>query len=227
MVSETITAVKNDEKELKLIKRGQHYEIISNGIFLMATYGGNSEREMVEDGLFYVSQFKLKDIKVLIAGLGVGYSLIPAVKDDRVSKLDVVEMEQEIIDWNKKYFSKYNENCLENEKVTVIQDDIYNYLKNNAELGHDYYDLIILDVDNGPDWLVREDNKRLYQKQGMELVSKSLNQGGYVAIWSMEEKSSLENSLLACYSQVFIREYLSYDDKGRKHKDSVYFAQKN
>ena len=232
MTAETVSTVKSEGKELKLLRRGDHYEIIYNGIFLMATYGGKSEQEMVADALFYVSQNKLSEIRVLLGGLGVGYSLMPAVEDDRVSQIDVVELEQEIIDWNFTYFRSYNQNVLENEKVSIVQKDIFDFLKDYLNKNHgghggfrrQGYDLVILDIDNGPDWLVKESNALLYQKEGLELVKQSMSTDGLVVIWAMNKEVVLENALLSHFHQVFSREYLNEDHKGRIHKDCVYFG---
>jgi len=54
--------------ELQLQRRGKDYEIISNGVFLMATYNGESERLLVRMPLAILD----KPIEILIGGLGVG-----------------------------------------------------------------------------------------------------------------------------------------------------------
>ncbi len=224
IAGETVSSVKSSDKDMRLITRGNHYEIISNGIFLMATYGGKSEIEMVEDGLFYLSQNKLSDIKVLIAGLGVGYSLMPAVFDERVTQVDVVELEEEIIQWNNNYFQEYNQGVLNSDKVRIICGDIYDYLNDNLSHNQVEYDLIILDVDNGPDWLVRANNSRLYERDGLSLLKKNLSDSGYAAIWSMTQKDSFEKALLEQFEFVFIRHYMTTDSKGRYYRYPVYFA---
>ena len=48
----------------------------------------------------------------------------------------------------------------------------------------DRYDAILLDVDNGPDGIVREGNERLYTRTGLGRARDALNPGGVLAVWS-------------------------------------------
>jgi spermidine synthase len=48
------------------------------------------------------------------------------------------------------------------------------------------FDLIALDTDNGPAWLVRDDNAALYEPRGLELVRRALRPGGVAVFWSPE-----------------------------------------
>ncbi|WP_158212352.1 spermidine synthase [Natranaerobius trueperi] len=220
MTSKNVENIKDSQKELKLIKSDKHYEIISNGVFLKSTHGGKSEIEMVKDGLFYLSDHKLENIRILIGGLGVGYSLIPAVEDERVEVVDVVEIHKEVINWNYQYFSEYNKDVINSDKVRVFNDDIGKYLEENSNK----YDLILLDVDNGPDWLVRPENYHLYQSEGLNLLSESLALGGYIGIWTISEKQELEANLIANFDYVIMRSYQNIDSKRRSHYDYVYFS---
>ena len=46
------------------------------------------------------------------------------------------------------------------------------------------FDAILLDVDNGPDGLVRADNNRLYSRTGLGKARDALKPGGILSIWS-------------------------------------------
>jgi spermidine synthase len=46
------------------------------------------------------------------------------------------------------------------------------------------YDAILLDVDNGPDGLVRPDNDRIYSRPGLQATRRALAPGGVLAVWS-------------------------------------------
>jgi len=57
------------------------------------------------------------------------------------------------------------------------------------------FDAILLDVDNGPDGLVREDNNRLYSKSGLRAAKSALAPGGVLAIWSADKDPTFTNRL--------------------------------
>ena len=83
--------------ELALRRSGSEFEIISNGVFLMDTRDGRSERLMVAAAL---DRCPVSAPRVLICGLGVGFSLAEAVSNPQVARVDVVEISAEIIGWH-------------------------------------------------------------------------------------------------------------------------------
>jgi spermidine synthase len=54
------------------------------------------------------------------------------------------------------------------------------------------YDLICLDTDNGPGWLVREENAGLYDEAGVRLAHDALRPGGAVVFWSTQRYPGFE-----------------------------------
>ncbi|MBC2873525.1 spermidine synthase [Streptomyces sp. TYQ1024] len=60
--------------------------------------------------------------------------------------------------------------------------------------GH-HYDAICLDIDNGPDWTVTEDNKGLYSPTGLAACRARLRPGGVLAVWSAQPSERFEEAL--------------------------------
>jgi len=162
--------------ELVLRRDGVHYEVISNGTFLMDTRDGRSERLLTSAALARHPE----PLAVLIAGLGVGFSLVEALADDRVRRIDVVEIEPALIDWHRSHLSDYSGSALADPRVGVIVDDIVTHLRSTAAR----YDVICLDVDNGPGWTVTAGNAALYDDGGTELIESRLLDGGVLSVWS-------------------------------------------
>jgi len=163
--------------EVVLRKSGQDYEIIGNGLFLMATYGGVSERELVRALLSLIE----KPRSVLIGGLGVGYSTQEALRWPTVEKVTVVELSASVARWNRTYFSSKNGNCLSSRRVELVIGDFVRYIR---ECPYSY-DAIVCDTDNGPDWLFTEGNAWLYGREGLYAIRTVLAPGGAVSIWSI------------------------------------------
>ncbi|MER8187331.1 spermidine synthase [Kitasatospora sp. NPDC094015] len=177
--------------EVVLRQRGEHYEIIANGCFLMDTSDGRSERLLVAAAL---AQLPAGDPSVLIGGLGVGFSLAHAAAEPRWGRITVVEREQAVIDWHRcGPLSGYSAGALADPRVTVAHTDLLAHL---AEPGEPY-DALCLDIDNGPDWTVTEANAGLYGPAGLAAAYGRLAAGGVLAVWSAQPSAPFERALLA------------------------------
>lgn len=163
--------------ELVLRRRGEHHEIVANGVFLMDTRSGTSERLLVTAAADRMPA----PGRMLIGGLGVGFSLAAALADPRVSEVHVVEREPAVIRWNRGPLAPVHGNALRDPRARVHEADVVAWLE-DAAAGS--LDAICLDVDNGPDWLVSPDNARLYTARGLQNAARVLAPGGVLALWS-------------------------------------------
>ncbi len=209
---EVIEKCATDSGEIQLQRRGLHYEIISNGTFLMATYNGESERTLVSAALRACA----RPNHVLIGGLGVGFSLAEALLDERVKQVSVVEIEPKIIEWNKGYLNHFSGNAVENMRTRVIQSDLLAWMTQTDER----FDAICLDIDNGPDWTVTESNLSLYTDAGLGRLKDMLTPGGVVSFWSAAPAPDFQARLTRNFSRV--DEILIEQERGEP--DCVYVA---
>lgn len=184
--------------ETVLRRHGDRLEIIANGTFLMDTSDGRSERLLVDAALAALPADRTA--AVLIGGLGVGYSLAEAVGEARWTDIAVVEREPAVIDWHRQgRFVPHSGNALADPRVRLVQDDLMTYLTGTA----DRYDALCLDVDNGPDWTVTENNGSLYKPSGLTACRERLTSGGVLAVWSAQPSAAFEAALRgAGYGQV-------------------------
>lgn len=169
--------------ELVLRRAGRHYEVISNGMFLMDTRDGRSERELVRAGLAELPPGRA-GLAVLVGGLGVGYSARAALDADRVAHVRVVEVEPRVVDWHRGVLGPVAGHVLADPRCVVECADIVTWLDAAAAGPTRRYDLVCLDVDNGPDWTVVRDNDRLYQPAALDRLAAVTSPGGVVAFWS-------------------------------------------
>lgn len=200
--------------DIQLQKRGQHFEIISNGTFLMATYNGASERLLVQAALDCCEN----PAQVLIGGLGVGFSLAEALRDDRVERATVVEIEEAVLAWNRSYLIELNHNALYDPRAEAIHADLIEWLAGCARL----FDVICLDIDNGPDWMVYEENGALYNNSGLTLLGSRLNPGGVVSFWSASSAPDFEARLREFFPSV---KRMTVDQQ-KGEPDYIYLAKK-
>lgn len=119
--------------------------------------------------------------RVLIGGLGMGFTLraaLAALRGDAV--VEVAELVPAVIGWARGALAAVFDGCLDDPRVRLVEADVVVPILAGAGC----YDAILLDVDNGPDGLVRAENDRLYAPRGLAAARAALRPGGMLAIWS-------------------------------------------
>ena len=194
-------------------------ELRANGVFVMDSAETTSEVAMATAALELVTEPR----DVLVAGLGLGFTLQAVLTDPRVERCSVVEIEQAIVDWMRDGTIPHGQTILADERANVVVADIAAAL---AEAREASYDLLLLDVDNGPGYLVHDGNAALYEKPFLGLTRRVLRPGGALAIWSAAEAPGLERTLKEVYDEV---EPLSYavDLQGREETYWLYVSRPN
>ena len=205
MTAEVVARVETPRGELVLRRDGEHFEVISNGVFLMDTRDGRSERLLVTAAL----DAHPAPRSLLIGGLGVGFSLDAAVADERLERITVVEIEPALPRW---YEAELGGTAHRDPRVDIVVGDISQHAGS--------YDVVCLDVDNGPDWTVTEDNTSLYDAAGTAKLAGRLNPGGVLAVWSAHPVAAYEELLRAQFRDV---KFLTVD-VARGEPDVVYVA---
>lgn len=195
---EVIERAQSPRGEIQLQHRGQYYEVISNGTFLMATYNGESERLLVRSALQHVD----KPNQVLVGGLGVGFSLQEALRDPRVEEVTVVEIEPKVIEWNRTILAPVSDYALANPRTKLVQADLVAWIRETKQS----FDLICLDIDNGPDWKVYDDNASLYDDNGLHVLKSRLNPNGCITFWSATPSPEFADLLKTDFGNVEIYE---------------------
>ena len=178
-----------------------------------------------EEALATMSLERVKDAKrphILIGGYGMGFTLRAALKalpaDGRIT---VVELVPEIIAWARGPMAELAAGCLDDPRVTLVMSDVAPIIAGSS---HEF-DAILLDVDNGPDGLVRADNDVLYTPTGIRAARDALTPGGVLAIWSAGQDPAftrkLEKNRLSVEE---VRVSARSNGKGAKHV--IWFAKR-
>jgi spermidine synthase len=158
----------------------------------------------------------------LIGGYGMGFTLRAALAAvDRDARLTVVELVAEIIDWARGPMATMTAECLDDPRVALRIDDVGEAIRSASS----DYDAILLDVDNGPDGLVRRANNGLYTRNGLAAAKAALKPGGILAIWSAAQDNAFAKSLSDAgfiVDEVAVR--ARSNGKGAKH--IIWFATK-
>lgn len=178
--------------EVVLRQRGKHHEIIANGCFLMDTSDGRSERLLIDAAYEALAAAGKSDPTLLIGGLGIGFSLARAAANPRWRHIAVVEREQAIIDWHRTGpLGQISGDAFADPRSVILHTDLVEYLRTTT----DRYDALCLDIDNGPDWTVTDDNENLYSAAGLAACQSRLQPGGILAVWSAQPSAAFEDAL--------------------------------
>ncbi|HEX6988953.1 MAG TPA: spermidine synthase [Bacillota bacterium] len=164
----------------------------------MATCNGDSERVLAEAGLAAAAAPR----RVLIGGLGVGFTLASALAHPGVERVTVVEIEPAVIAWQRSHLAPWSGRALEDPRVEVVAADLVEWLERAAPRT---YDAALLDIDNGPGWTVTAANARLYGDQGLSSLRRVLTPGGAAAFWSAAEDEDFCRRLARHFAGVAVR----------------------
>ena len=153
----------------------------------MDTRDGRSERLLVRAALDACPDAR----RLLIGGLGVGFSLREAVTFPGLSDIDVVEIEPDLVAWHRRHLTHLTGEALADPRVSVVVADLREHLRQRQR----QYDVICLDVDNGPDWTVTPENEEIYASHGLSQAADALREGGVLTVWSASRSPGFQDRL--------------------------------
>lgn len=212
--------------ELVLRRHGADLEVIAGGTFLISSANAASSEALVTAGLRHLAPAAAPSggLEVLIGGLGLGYALDAALAEQRVERVTVAEYEPIVVDWFRAYGAGRAARLAAGEaagRARVVVADVADVMRESPGS----FDLVALDTDNGPDWLVRAANAGLYDDAGLQSTRRSLRPGGVAAFWSPERYAWFAARLTAVFEQ--LREEQAHDHVGgRRHEYTMYVARR-
>ena len=167
--------------ELRLFAHGRDFMIVLGQNELMSTRMRGSEEALATMTL---ERLTVPAPRLLIGGYGMGFTLRAALAAHPRARVTVAELVPEIVEWARGPMAALTAGCLDEPRVTLQMGDVAAFIDDAADGTSETYDAILLDVDNGPDALVHEQNRRLYSFAGLRAAKAALAPGGVLAIWS-------------------------------------------
>jgi spermidine synthase len=164
----------------RITERDVH-EVKLGDDFLMSSQFTTGERELARIGLAAVGG---ESLTVLVGGLGLGYTALAALEDDRVAELTVVEALELVISWHQRDLFPDTEGLAADPRVRLVRDDFFDLVRTGR--ADRTYDAVLLDIDHAPDWLLRDDHGDLYTVEGLARVAAMVTDAGAFALWSDE-----------------------------------------
>lgn len=167
---------------LTLVRHGTDHVVMLGRDELMGTRMAFSEQQLAELTLDRIDN---PSPRLLIGGYGMGFTLRAAL--ERIGpkgNVTVAEIVPEILDWARGPLAALTGDTLSDKRVTIELCDVAALIDDAVDGTSPLYDAMMLDVDNGPDGIVRVGNERLYTRTGLARARDALAPGGLLAVWS-------------------------------------------
>jgi len=197
---------------LSLFRHDGAYLIRAGGVELMSTRRHLSEDTLAEVACAPLSH--IPQVRVLIGGLGLGFTLRSALQHlGEDAEVVVAELLAEVIAWNANPDYHISVDAMRDPRVRVVHDDVSNVLEKSVG----GFDAIMLDTDNGPDGMLMSENARLYEARGIQRTIAALRTGGTIVYWSVGEDPRFLHALEYAGLTVRTIQVRAHDSAGPMH----------
>ncbi len=194
-------------------------EVTLNHEFLMSSLYTDSEQALARTA---IQQHSGEGLRVLVGGLGLGYTAYQALLSDRVAQVEVVELLPQVIDWLERGLIPLSTELRDERRLVVTQGDVYGRLAGPPD---ELVDLILIDVDHSPEEHLGEEGVAFYTTPGLLAARRHLTPNGVLAVWSYAESSPFADSLREVFDHVHV-EPVTFENQliDEKQTDWLFFA---
>lgn len=186
-------------------------EITLNHEFLMSSYLTESEKSLSRVGLEMVRKSGVANegIRVLVGGLGLGYTVAEALAAEDVQHVEVVEYLKEVIGWMASGLVPLSEQLNAERRLKVTHGDVYARVTSAPESP---FDLIAIDVDHSPEEVLGNQSMGFYTEVGLEKTMQHLATGGVLGVWSYAEDTPLLAKMERVFDEVHVEQVTVWND---------------
>ena len=214
----TLARAEDGHGEVVLRRRDDVLELVVDGVFAM-----DSREVATEEALAALALEHLgapAGLAVLVGGLGLGFTTRRVLADPRVGRVVVAELHAVLVDWVRDGLVAPAAGLLDDPRVEVAVGDVRDTV---AAAPPASFDAVLLDVDNGPGFLVHAANADVYAAPFLALAAARLRPGGVLAVWSADPAPELHRVLRESVGPT--REVLrEVAREGRRFTYAIYLA---
>ncbi|CAH0217930.1 Polyamine aminopropyltransferase [Microbacterium oxydans] len=157
------------------------YEVKLKDEYLMSSLFTVAEEELATLGLAAATGDRLS---VLVGGLGLGYTAVTALDDDRVARLEVIDALPAVIGWHERELLPVSTKLVGDARTTLTHDDFFAVVRQAPDAAARRHDAILLDVDHSPRHTLDPTHADLYTEAGLTALARHLADRGVFALWS-------------------------------------------
>lgn len=184
-----IARASDSRGELALARRGDVLELVVDGAFAMDSAQTSTEQALARLALDRLAPTRpAGGLRVLVGGLGLGYTARALLDDPAVVDVEVVELHPALVGWARD--GLLPQLAGGDPRLRLKVGDVLDVVPVRRGL-----DAVLLDVDNGPDFLVHTGNAAVYRADFLRAAAGALAPDGLLAVWSSDPSPRLAELL--------------------------------
>lgn len=194
-------------------------EITLDHQFLMSSHSTASERALATRAL---ELHQGDALRVLVGGLGLGYTAREVLRSTRVAKLVVVELLAPVIGWLERGLLPLSGELRRDARLEVSKGDVFERFAGSAG---EPVDLLLIDVDHSPEERLGGSSESFYSQPGLRKMASHLAPGGLFGFWSYSESPRFEADLRSVFAEVWADPLTFHNDVIQQDETNwLYFA---
>ena len=195
------------------------FEVKLGDEYLMSSLFVVAEEELAHLGLAAHDNPK----RVLVGGLGLGYTAVAALADGRVESMTVVDALPAVIGWHERELLPVSSVLVRDERTRLIHDDFFALMRRDPS---ETYDALLVDIDHSTEHSLDASHASFYTVDGLTLMAAHLNPDGVFALWSDDPPLPAFEAMLAQVFATTESHVVSFDNflTGGVSTNTVYVA---
>lgn len=203
------------------------YEIKLNDEFLMSSLFTASETEL---GRRALAELAGTGLDIAVGGLGLGYTAVAVLEDERVRSLLVIDALAEVIDWHDRELIPAGATLNADPRCRLIHGDFFTMVSSQHGLDPGEpgrrFDAVVVDIDHSPRHLLHPSHAGFYRADGLRSLGQRLRSHGVFALWSNDPPDEEFTTALGEHFAHARAEVVSFDNplQGREATSTIYLA---
>ncbi|MDM7831294.1 polyamine aminopropyltransferase [Cellulomonas edaphi] len=204
------------------------HEVKLDDDFLMSSLFVEAEVALADIGLDRLAG--RQGVRVVVGGLGLGYTAAAVLAHHEVGSLVVVDALQPVIDWHRRGLVPLGAGIVGDPRSRLVHGDFFALAAAGRGFDRDGspgpVDAVLVDIDHSPSHLLAPQNAPFYTAEGLAALRSQIADGGVFALWSNDPPDDEFVAVLAgVFSDVDAR-VVAFDNplQDRQATNTVYVA---
>jgi spermidine synthase len=202
------------------------YEVKLGDEYLMSSMFTAAEVELARLAL---GPLAFAEIDVLVGGLGLGFTALTVLDDDRVRTLHVVDRLAPVIDWHRAGLIPGGAALTADARCQLVEADFFAWVAGAAAddtILQPTYDAVVVDIDHSPRHVLNSGHEAFYTPAGTRRLAQRVRQGGVFALWSNDPPDDAYLAVLAAEFTDVRADVVEFPNplQHRSAANTVYFA---